>query len=72
MNSNAFHNILNYVMIIVGVLVLQDWTAFGISEDVALKIGAGFTLASSLLKVIVNVTRDGITNQFKPQPPVEE
>lgn len=72
MNANAFHNILNYVMALVAVLALQDWTTFGVSEDLALKLVAGFTLASTVLKTVVNITRDGLSGQFKEQPPVEK
>jgi len=72
MNANAFHNILNYLLAIVGILALQDWTQFGIAPDLALKLVAGFTLAGSILKVIVNIARDGFAGQFKTQPPVQQ
>lgn len=72
MNANAFHAILNYALAIVGILALQDWTQFGISDDAALKLVAGFTLAGSILKVVVNIARDGFSGQFKVQPPVDQ
>lgn len=72
MNANAFHNILNYLMLVVGILATQDWTQFGVNDDLALKIVAGLVLLGNVLKVTVNIMRDGITNQFKTQPPVEE
>ena len=71
MNANAFHNILNYIMLVVGILATQDWTQFGVSDEVALKVVAGLVLLGNILKITVNIVRDGITNQFKPQPPVE-
>lgn len=72
MNSNAFHNVMNYLLAVVGILALQDWTQFGVDQALALKLVAGFTLAGSLIKVAVNLARDGVSGQFKPQPPVEK
>lgn len=71
MNANAFHAILNYLGLIVGILALQDWTEFGISDTLAVKMVAGFVLLDKILKVTVNIVRDGFTGQFKVQPPVQ-
>jgi hypothetical protein len=70
MNANAFHAILNYLGLIVGILALQDWTAFGIADTLAVKLVAGFVLLDKILKVTINIARDGFAGQFKVQPPV--
>jgi hypothetical protein len=72
MNANRFHAILNYIGIIVGILALQDYTQFGITAPVAVQLVAGFVLLDKILKVTINIVRDGFTGQFKVQPPVED
>lgn len=70
MNSNFFHNILNVAFGIVGVLVVADWTAFGFDAEMSVKIVGALLVAQNTLKLGINVTRDGLTGLFKPQPPV--
>lgn len=82
MNSNLFHNIVNVVMIAIslGVAIL---TALGctslptgdlecsqsvLSPSLATAIVAGL----GVLKMIVNIVRDGLTGLTKPQPPVKK
>lgn len=72
MNANAFHSILNYLGLIVGILALQDWTQFGIADSAAVKLVAAFVLLDKILKVTVNIARDGFAGQFKVQPPVKD
>ena len=72
MNTNMFHNILNIAGVIVGTLITFDWAQLGVTGAVAAQIAGGLLLASSLIKVGVNITRDGVTGLVKEQPPVED
>lgn len=81
MNSNMFHNIAN-----IASLVLAGATAALLASGcTTLPTGAiecsgswinpayttiGITVLQGL-KIAVNVLRDGISNLFKPQPPVQ-
>ena len=71
MNANLFHNILNVIFGIIGVLVLADWTAFGFDAPTSVKIVGGLMVAQNALKLIINVSRDGVSGLAKPQPPVD-
>jgi len=72
MNSNAVHNILNVAQVILGSLLTFDWTSVGVSTGTGGKIVGGLVLASSVLKLGINVARDGIGGLAAPQPPVEK
>jgi hypothetical protein len=67
MNTNAIHNILNIVMVIVGGLAGFDFVGLGLDPILAGKIIAGLGTA----KMIINVIRDGFAGLVKPQPPVQ-
>lgn len=81
MNSNLFHNIVNVVMILIS-LAVAILTALGctqlangdlecsqavISPSIATAIVGGL----GILKMIVNVVRDGFAGLAKQQPPVK-
>jgi hypothetical protein len=70
MNTNAFHNILNLIGLIVGSLITFDWAGLGLSPAVAATIAGGVLLADKVIKLAMNITRDGIGGLFKVQPPV--
>lgn len=72
MNANAFHNFLNIFMLIIGSLVTFDWTMFGLDSATALKVTGTVILVNSILKIVVNANRDGVTGMFKEQPPVDK
>lgn len=72
MNSNAFHNTLNFLTGVVGILAVTDYTTFGLTDGVAVKVVGGFVLAQSVLKLAVNTYRDGVTGLLSPQPPVDK
>jgi hypothetical protein len=72
MNANAFHNILNVVFLIVGVLVTFDWTVFGLDPVMTTKIVGALMLLQNVLKLAVNIGRDGVTGLVMAQPPVEK
>lgn len=72
MNSNAFHNFLNIAFAIIGVLVTFDWAVFGFAPEITVKIVGGLMLAQNMLKLGINVSRDGATGLFAPQPPVKK
>ena len=71
MNSNAFHNILNFIGLIVGSIMFYDWTALGIGPETAAAISSGLLIADKVIKLGINITRDGVTGLFKVQPPVQ-
>ncbi len=70
MNANAIHNILNILGLIVGSLVAFDWAGLGFSAETAAMIASGFLLADKVIKLGMNITRDGFGGLFKTQPPV--
>lgn len=67
---NAIHNILNLVGLIVGSLVTFDWAGLGLSAESAAMVAGGFILADKIIKLAMNITRDGIGGLFGYQPPV--
>ena len=70
MNTNFFHNILNFVGLIIGTILFYDWTALGISPETAASLSAGLLIADKVIKLAINITRDGFSGLVKPQPPV--
>lgn len=70
MNSNAIHNILNLIGLIIGALITFDWTQLGFSAEQAALFAGWVLIADKVIKLAMNVVRDGITGLFKPQPPV--
>lgn len=82
MNSNLFHNIANIVMIVLAMatagLLATGCTTLptGVLECSQSWINPTYTAiaitALGVLKVIVNVARDGIAGLTKPQPPVQK
>lgn len=48
------------------------WTTLGVDASTAATIAGGVLLADKVIKLGLNVTRDGVTGLFKVQPPVEK
>lgn len=71
MNTNLFHNILNFIGLIVGTLITFDWTGLGLDPITAAKVAGGFLLADKVIKLGINITRDGVAGLATPQPPVK-
>lgn len=71
MNTNLIHNILNVVGLIVGALITYDWTILGLPPSTAATIAGVVLLADKIIKLLINVTRDGLTGLVKDQPPVQ-
>lgn len=69
-NTNLVHNILNLVGLVLGALLTVDWTGLGLTDSTAAKVAAGVLLLSNLIKMTMNLTRDGASGILKPQPPV--
>jgi hypothetical protein len=69
-NTNMIHNILNLIGLIVGALITFDWAQLGLDPAVAATIAGGVLLADKIIKLGMNITRDGLNGLFKPQPPV--
>jgi hypothetical protein len=72
MNVNMIHNILNFFGLIVGSLLVFDWTGLGLSPEQGVLIGGYVLLADKIIKISMNLIRDGITGLWKVQPPVEK
>lgn len=70
MNTNAIHNILNLIGLIVGALITFDWTGIGLDPAVAATIAGGVLLADKIIKLAINIMRDGFGGLFSVQPPV--
>lgn len=70
MNTNAIHNVLNILGLLVGALITYDWAALGLAPATAATIAGGFLLADKIIKLAMNILRDGFGGLFKVQPPV--
>lgn len=70
MNTNAIHNILNLIGLIIGALLAYDWQAI-FSPEVAATVAAWLLLGDKIIKLALNLFRDGLLGLFKPQPPVQ-
>lgn len=66
MNTNLIHNILNFLIAIMGGLAAFDFTAIVSQGTAGTIVGA---LAA--LKLVMNALRDGLAGMAKPQPPVQ-
>lgn len=72
MNTNAIHNILNLIGLIIGALIAYDWTGLGLSAETAAAIASGMLVADKVIKFAMNIVRDGFMGLWKVQPPVEK
>lgn len=80
MNSNAFHNVANIASLVLAgttaVLLASGCTeiATGTFDCAGSWINPAFTAAAiavlQVIKLAVNVVRDGVGGLIKPQPPV--
>lgn len=79
-NTNTFHNVLNVLIALSGVLIAA-LLATGCTQlaDGALEcsqsfVGSGYAAAAvtalSTLKIVINIVRDGLAGLIKPQPPI--
>lgn len=72
MNTNAIHNILNLIGLIIGALIAFDWTTLGLSAESAALIAGWVLFGDKVIKLVMNVMRDGPGGLFARQPPVEK
>lgn len=70
MNSNLAHNLLNFAGLIIGAFITFDWVTIGLDPVMAAKVAGGVLLADKVIKLGINITRDGVTGLVKNQPPV--
>lgn len=70
MNTNLIHNILNVIGLIIGALLTYDWTMLGMSDKMAATVAAAVLLVDKIIKLGINLTRDGVSGLVKDQPPV--
>lgn len=67
---NVIHNLLNLLGIIVASLLTFDWAGLGLSPETAVVVATIFIWADKIIKLAMNVTRDGLGGLFGYQPPV--
>ncbi|MBB6484882.1 hypothetical protein [Rhizobium lusitanum] len=82
LNTNALHNVLNIlitlsaltvaILLATGCVQLADGSLECSQSFVAPSYTAGAIAALSVLKITVNIIRDGIVGLVKPQPPVNK
>lgn len=72
MNANAIHNILNVIGLILAPLIAFDWMSLGLSPQTSTMIATGVLFADKIVKLGMNIMRDGIGGLFKVQPPVQK
>lgn len=70
MNFNAIHNILNLVGLVIGALITFDWASLGLAPETAAWLAGAVLFADKIIKLAMNLFRDGLGGLFKPQPPV--
>lgn len=70
MNANMIHNILNLIGLIIGALLTFDWTTLGFTAEQAVIFAGWVLLADKVVKLGMNITRDGIGGLWRVQPPV--
>jgi len=81
-NTNTLHNVLNVLIalsaLVVAILLstgctqLADGTLECSQSFVAPGYTAAIVAALSMLKIAVNIMRDGVSGLIKPQPPVSK
>lgn len=71
MNTNLLHNILNIIGLIVGALMTYDFTQLGMTAEQAAFIASWLLFGDKVIKLLMNLWRDGVAGLFKTQPPVE-
>lgn len=71
-NTNSIHNLLNFFGVTFGVLVMVDYSIFGLSGAETAKLVGSLMLGQNLIKVWMNLARDGVAGLVAPQPPVEK
>jgi hypothetical protein len=69
-NTNMIHNILNLIGLIIGALITFDWTTLGFSAEHAAIFAGAVLMADKIIKLAMNVLRDGVVGLFLRQPPV--
>lgn len=70
MNFNLIHNILNFLGLIFGALLTYDWTMLGLSPEMAALVAGIVLTGDKIIKLAMNIFRDGLGGLFKEQPPV--
>lgn len=69
-NANFVHNCLNLIGLIIGVLITFDWTSLGLTAEQAAFVAGWVLIGDKVIKLAMNITRDGLLGLWKVQPPV--
>jgi len=66
------HNFLNIVGLIIGAFITFDWTSLGFTAEQAALFAGWVLIGDKVIKLGMNITRDGLTGLVAPQPPVQK
>lgn len=72
MNANMVHNFLNIAGFIFAAFLTYDWTSLGFTAEQAVVIAGWVLLGDKVIKLGMNIVRDGPGGLFKVQPPVKD
>lgn len=72
LNINAIHNVLNLIGLVIGALLTYDWTVLGLNAGQAAAVASALLLSDKIVKLLLNIFRDGVGGLFLVQPPVEK
>ena len=82
LNTNTLHNLIN-IMITLSALAVAILLATGCTQDatgtlectksfISPSVTAYAIAGLGIIKIVINVGRDGVTGLIKPQPPVDK
>ncbi|NTG86224.1 hypothetical protein G6L15_08700 [Agrobacterium rhizogenes] len=81
-NSNLVHNVINVVIILVAAITagLSAWGCTTLptgaidcsASTIPPQYSGALIALLGVLKMVINITRDGLAGLSKPQPPVEK
>lgn len=71
MNTNMLHNVMNLIGLVIGALLTFDWQSLGFTAEQAVLFAGYVLLADKIIKLGMNLNRDGLGGLFKTQPPVK-
>jgi hypothetical protein len=70
MNANLVHNVLNVLGLLFGALVTFDWTSLNLTAEQAVVVSGWVLMGDKIIKLGMNLFRDGPTGLWKAQIPV--
>ena len=71
MNTNLIHNFLNVLGLVVAALIGFNWAGLGLSAELVATIMTWLMFSDKIIKLGINIFRDGFSGLIKNQPPVK-